>query len=102
MSCCQNNTGTTTPAMRNIEGFECRQKYNPNDFTKEVNTYVVNKKQYYAPPWPTQRTVFDSGLQSKFTTASIPDFLNYSSSAGASSAETRKSIQKGRYDSYSY
>lgn len=101
MSCCQNNTRMTTPAMRTVEGYECLQKFNPNNFSKEDKTYIVGK-QYYAPPWPTERTEFDSNLQAKFSTSQIPDFLNYSNVRGALPVETRKSIQTGRYDAYSY
>lgn len=101
MSCCQNNTGTTSPTMRNIEGFNYPQRFNPANFNKESNTYTVGDK-YYAAPWPAQRTEFDSNLKTKFNTSSMPDFLNYSNAVVAPVSETRKTILKGRYDSYSY
>ena len=68
MSCCQNKNAP-------VENFH----KNPLNYDQESQTYTIEEGTYYAPPWPAQRTVFDSTLQNSFNTSGIPDFLNYSS-----------------------
>ena len=94
--------------QRRVEQFE---NFNPNDFQQEQNTYTIGGG-YYAPPWPAQRTAFDASLQTKFNTAGIPDFLNYSNNAPVTTTTpapnapnmkmNRKSVHTGRYDLFSY
>ena len=74
MSCCQNAN-----AQNKLLRMENFQLLNPNDYDKQNETYTIDGKAYYAPPWPAERTKFDMGLQGKFNTAGIPDFLNYAS-----------------------
>jgi len=122
MSCCQNAN-----AQNKILGIENFHLFNPNDYDKEDQTYTIDGKAYYAPPWPAERTKYDMGLQGQFSTVGIPDFLNYTSLvnpvqpvkpvpvpvtvlqsgkslmlAPAMQKINRKSIFTGRYDSYSY
>jgi hypothetical protein len=74
MSCCQNAN-----AQNKLLRMENFQLLNPNDYDIQSQTYTIDGKAYYAPPWPAERTKFDMGLQGQFNTAGIPDFLNYSS-----------------------
>jgi len=94
--------------VENIENFEnCRT--NADNFNVQKDTYKIDGG-YYAPPWPAQRTKYDAGLQTKFSTTGIPDFLNFSNNVKTQQAlsntshfdGSRKSIFKGRYDSFSY
>lgn len=124
MSCCNNNFPSHDYYVENY----CSSCKNPADFTPEEKTYTIGNT-YYAPPWPADRSTYDKNLQKIFSTSTIPDFLNYSSTLktrlniGAldydpehshptfdmfgnqvqqNKKETRKSVHAGRYDNYSY
>ena len=105
MSCCNNKNKNMVS-----ENYEYSGNYHhPLDYDVERQTYTIDNASYYAPPWPATRTTFDMNLQTKFSTAAVPDYINYSSDvkqqAAMQSGEAtpaRKSMSTGRYDSFSY
>jgi len=109
MSQCQNCqfNKIASPQRRQIENYT--NKFSPTNYDEAKNTYTIGDG-YYAPPWPARRTEYDIKLQNKFSTAGIPDFLNYKgvSTSGemntitmSTAKPTKKSILTGRYDVYS-
>ena len=65
--------------LHRVENY-CSNCANPNNYENEVNTYVVDPTNYYAPPWPANRTRADMVLQKRWfnIVKELPDFLNYS------------------------
>lgn len=112
MSCCGNKK------MQNLGNFPIENYTLPRaqNYDDEAQTYTNESSDYYAAPWPMERTAFDGNLQAEFNTSNIPDFLNYtsgnapvmpwsSSTAPASLNLNRKSVMKGNknyYTNYSY
>jgi len=104
---CQRKPVLPEKRVERVENFE-NARTNAFNFHSEQDTYKIDGG-YYAPPWPAHRTAYDAGLQTKFSTTGIPDFLNFSNNVPTHQTlsetapfESRKSIFKGRYDSYSY
>jgi hypothetical protein len=103
MSCCQQNNSqrqNSNSARMQIENF----MESPTNYDTQKQTWEISQGVYYAPPWPAQRTLYDSGLQAQFNTIKLPDFLNYNDTVKRhqSLREARPSIKTGRYDNYSY
>ena len=96
MSCCGNKR-----LNREIENY-INNPHNPNNFERESGTYVLDSSAYYAPPMPATRTMFDSGLQTKFNPqVTLPDYLNFRNTTPRVKS-FQPSIENGRYDRYNY
>jgi len=76
----------------------------PTNYDLQKQTYEMDPRTYYAPPMPAQRTGYDMVLQTQFNTIKLPDYLNFSDTVNKQQGlpERRPSINKGRYDNYSY
>ena len=107
MSCCQQNMFRQAPnsqfkmQMPSMENFTMMS---PTDYEMQKQTYEIDAKTYYSPPWPAQRTGYDTGLQNQFNVIKIPDYLNFIDVVKKEQGlpEARPSIKTGRYDNYSY
>jgi hypothetical protein len=105
MSCCQQNMFRQVPNSQfrmqspSMENF----MMSPTNYDMQKQTYEIDSKIYYAPPWPAQRTVYDMGLQTQFNTIKLPDYLNFSDAVKRQQGlPDIPTIKKGRYDNYSY
>ena len=105
MSCCQQNAFRQVPNSQfrmqspSMENF----MMSPTNYDMQKQTYEIDSKTYYAPPWPAQRTNYDIGLQNQFNTIKLPDYLNFSDAVKTQQGlPDIPTIKKGRYDNYSY
>jgi len=83
MSCCNNKKVMAQPQKKIVTENYHNNRFNPFNFNAEASTYTIDGNTYYAAPWPMMRTDYDNALQQTFSTAGIPDFLNFTSVEGA-------------------
>jgi hypothetical protein len=103
MSCCGGNKNTMNnfmPTTQTIKEFY--GNFNPDNYYDQNQTYVIDPDNYYAPPWPADRTNYDMEIQKNFNPSSLPDFINYTQAKKVDL--DRKSVLNGNmnYNSYSY
>ena len=67
--------------------------FNPNDFHTQGQTYQQVPGAYFAPP-PIMRTEFDINASRVFSTAGIPDYLNYTNKQSVDVLPTKPSIMR--------
>jgi len=103
MSCCGGNKNTMNNLMPTKTVKEFYGAFDPNNYYDQNQTYVIDPDNYYAPPWPADRTTFDTDLQKTLNPSTQPDFINYTQAKKVSNLD-RKSIMNGNvnYNSYSY
>jgi hypothetical protein len=106
MSCCQQNMFRQVPNSQFRMPIPSMENFmmSPTNYDIQKQTYEIDPKVYYAPPWPAQRTGYDMSLQNQFNTIKLPDYLNFSNSVKMQQGlpDARPSIKTGRYDNYSY
>ena len=93
MSCCGGkNTMNNTMPTKTVKEFY--GDFNPNNYTDQNQTYVINSNNYYAAPWPAYRTQYDMDVQKILNPSTQPDFINYIQAKKAGDLN-RKSIFNG-------